>query len=188
MTEPILAAIARAATDVTGATAGWVVAVVADDLRVRAVAGDAPESLVGSVVSAAAGGAAAYVVESGQPLALAARSGDDRAAASLAAALDRAAGSVLCVPCEADDAVVGALELVDKAGGGSFSFDDVELVTLLAGIAGVALASGAGGEVGPDAPSPSDLAAGLARLATEAPARYRAVAEVVATLVTADSL
>lgn len=181
MTEPVLAAIAKAAADVTGAAAGWLVAVEADRLVVRAVAGEAPDSLVGTEVTAGEG-AAAYVVASGQPLALTARAGDPRAAEGLAAVLGRPAGSVLCVPCEVLDGVTGALELLDKAGGGSFSFDDVELATLLAGIAGVALAAAVPSGV-PAPPSPSALAAGLARLAADAPDRYPAVAQVVATLV-----
>ncbi|MFN2504416.1 MAG: GAF domain-containing protein [Acidimicrobiales bacterium] len=189
MTDPVLQAIAKAAADFTGAAAGWVVGTAGDRLVVRAVAGDAPPSLVGAQAPDGAG-PAEYVVTSGQPLALASRVGDPRAAEGLAAVLGRPPGSVLCVPCEVDDAVVGALELVDKAGGGSFSFDDVELATLLAGIAGVALVSGHEGRAGTAAapPSPSDLADGLARLAATAPTRYPAVAEVVATLVSGDGL
>lgn len=182
--EPVLAAIARSATEVTGAAAAWLVGVEGDRLVVRAVAGEAPASLVGSRVAVDAG-AAGYVISSGQPLALASRAGDPRASDGLAAALGRPPGSVVCVPCEVDGAVLGALELVDKSGGGNFSFDDVELANLLAGIAGVALGSGgAGGR--PAAPSPSELAAGLARLAAGAPARYTAVAEAVAMLVADD--
>lgn len=180
MTGPVLAAIVIAAADVTGASAGWVVGVDGDELRVRAVAGDAPRSLVGTALAPGAG-AAGYVVASGQPLALASRAADPRAAEGLAAALGRPPGSVLCVPCETEDGVVGALELVDKEGGIGFSFDDVELATLLAGIAGAALAGGT--PVAPTPPSPSELTAGLARLAADAPARYAAVAHAVAALV-----
>jgi sigma-B regulation protein RsbU (phosphoserine phosphatase) len=186
MNDPVLAAIGKAALDVTGAAAGWLVAVDGERLVVRAVAGAAPESLLGTSV-APSGGAVGYVVSSGQPLALATRAGDARAAEGLAAVLGQSPGSVLCVPCEADDAVVGALEVVDKAGGGSFSFDDVELVTVLAGIAGVALVSQqVGAPASAPTPSPSDLADGLARLAADAPARYAAVAAAVTSLVGAD--
>ena len=76
---------------------------------------------------------------------------------------------MLCVPCLHDDAVLGALELVDKAGGGPFSFDDVELVTLLGGIAGAAL-SVRGTEVVPR--SPAEFATELARLASSDPGAY----------------
>ncbi|MDQ6726119.1 MAG: GAF domain-containing protein, partial [Actinomycetota bacterium] len=155
----------------------------------RGVAGEAPESLVGEPLPAGAG-PADYVVASGQPLALASRAGDPRAAEGLAAALGRPPGSVLCVPCEVDDAVVGALELVDKAAGASFSFDDVDLATLLAGIAAVAIVSAGGDRApgGPASPSPSDVADALARMAATAPARYAAVAEVVLALVPGDGL
>jgi GAF domain-containing protein len=89
---------------------------------------------------------------------------------------------VLCVPC-GDDEIVGALELVDKAGGAAFSFDDVELATLLAGIAGVAIEARADG---PAAPSARELASGLERLAATDAARYDTVARAVAALVAGD--
>ncbi len=186
--EPVLDAIAKAATTVTSAAAGWVVAVDGDRLVVRAVAGDAPASLVGRSVTPG-DGPTGYVVAAAQPLALASRADDPRAADGLMAALGHPPGSVLCVPCEIDDRVVGAMELVDKADDGRFSYDDVELASVLAGIAAVALVAGSEGEGDspglrpPPPPSPSELAAGLARLAAEAPARYPAIAEVVATLV-----
>lgn len=182
----MLAAILKAAAGVTGAAAGWVVCVDDDHIEVRAVVGDAPPSLLGTDIPFGSG-AIGYVVASGQPVALTSPAGEQREADGLAAALGRTAGSVLCVPCEAEDQIVGAIELVDKSGGGSFSFDDVELATLLAGVAGVALAAGghAAGRA-PVPPSPAALADGLARLAADAPARYLAVVEVVAGLLKDD--
>ena len=80
--------------------------------------------------------------------------------------------SVLCVPCAHDDDVLGVLELVDKAGGGPFTFDDVELITVLANIAGSALAESAGGVVR----SPDELGGELRQLAADDPTAYVAVA------------
>ena len=84
-------------------------------------------------------GTVGYVVSSGQPMAIAPRGADPRLSEGLGARLGRMPASLLCVPCHHEDAIVGALELVDKAGGAPFSIDDVELVTLLGGIAGAAL-------------------------------------------------
>ena len=56
--------------------------------------------------------------------------------------------------------MVGALELVDKEGGGTFSFDDLEMATLLGSIAGTALKEGTGAGRAP--PTPSELARSLA--------------------------
>ena len=68
--------------------------------------------------------------------------------------------------------------MVDKAGGG-FSIDDIELATLLAGIAGAALADGAPVAAPPD---PAELGAALAALARSEPLRYAAVARVLSVL------
>jgi hypothetical protein len=70
----------------------------------------------------------------------------------------------------------GALEVVDKAGGGRFTFDDVELVTLLAGIAAAALTTSAPALI---APRPTELAGDLQRLAETDAVRYAAVATAV---------
>jgi hypothetical protein len=81
----------------------------------------------------------------------------------------------VCVPCERDGEVVGALQLVDKAAG-SFTFDDVEIVTLLGTIAGAALT-----EAVPGLPPPAPAALGrdLERLAATDPSRYGTVASIL---------
>ena len=75
--------------------------------------------------------------------------------------------------------MIGALELIDKEGTSRFTFDDVEIVTLLAGIAAAALAAAAPATV---LPSPSELAADLQRLATADVRRYAAVAGALTAL------
>ena len=87
---------------------------------------------------------------------------------------------MLSVPCATDDGVFGALEVIDKQDGGRFTIDDVEIVTLLGGIAGAALAdtSDATATVIP----PEELAGELRQLAAGDPARYASVAGVVRAL------
>jgi phosphoserine phosphatase RsbU/P len=176
--NPVLQAISRAALDATAAAAGWVLAVEGEELRAVAAAGERSDELVGTQLPAGVG-LPGYVVSSGQPIAIVPRGTDPRLAEGLGARLGRLPASMLCVPCLHDDAVVGALELVDKAGGGPFSFDDVELVTLLGAIAGAAL-SMAGAEVA--ARSPAEFATELAQLAASDPEAYARLSSVLEAL------
>jgi GAF domain-containing protein len=173
----VLMSITRAAVDATGATLGWLVALDGDGLRVVAAAGaDVPVDLVDTRV--AAGGAAALVLASGQPMAVVPRSNDEQFSRGVPAAIGVTPTSVLCVPC-GEDQVMGALEVINKAGGGSFSFDDVEIATLLAGIAGAALSSDARART---VPSPRELANDLEVLAAQDPSRYATIAGVLGAL------
>jgi sigma-B regulation protein RsbU (phosphoserine phosphatase) len=176
--NPVLQAIARAALDATGAEASWVLGVEGDRLRAMGAAGPRVGELLGVAIPVGAG-TVGYVVSSGQPMAIAPRGGDPRLSEGLGARLGRMPASVLCVPCHHEDAIVGALELVDKAGGVPFSFDDVELVTLLGGIAGAAL-SVAGAEVPPR--PPAELAGELVELAGSDPAAYARLSVVLEAL------
>jgi GAF domain-containing protein len=179
--RPTLVAVVTAAVDATGATAGWLLEHHDGDLVVVAVHGGTPAwatSLLGRHAGATTG-SAALVVQSGQPVALQPGSGslDDELGTEL---LQRSPVSLVCVPCLDGDAVVGALQLVDKAGGGPFDFDDVELASLLGTIAGAALREV--GAVAVDAPTPERLGRDLARLADADPARFAAAATVVEAL------
>ncbi|HTT91897.1 MAG TPA: GAF domain-containing protein, partial [Acidimicrobiales bacterium] len=176
--NPVLQAVARAALDATGAGAGWVLALEGDKLRAVGAAGEGTGELYGTQLPAGAG-TAGYVVSSGQPIAIAPRGGDPRLGGGLGARLGKPATAVLCVPCFHDDAVVGALELVDKAGRQQFSYDDVELVTLLGGIAGAAL-----GVAGPEtaARPPAEFSAELAQLASSDPTAYARLSVVLEAL------
>jgi GAF domain-containing protein len=175
--NPVARAVLQAAVDATGAARGWLVAVAEDQAHLVAVEalGEGTGALTGTVVPAGTG-TAGFVVDSGQPVVLSGTGADPRLGEGLAALLDRPPLGVLSVPCADDDGVVGALELADKAGAGSFTFDDVELATLLGGIAAVAL--GAASEV-PVAPDPRHLAGELSRLAEADPGRYATVASVL---------
>jgi GAF domain-containing protein len=174
--SPVLGAIVRAAVDTTAALAGWVFAARDDRLVVVAAAGEAPAQWLGRAVPAGRG-AAGFVMASSQPLALQPSRGD-RAVEDVADVLGRWPGSVIAVPCDVDGRTVGVLELVDKVDGGTFSFDDLELATLLAGLAAHAIDGGAP----PPAPTvadPGDLARRIASLATTDPTRYARLAPVI---------
>lgn len=176
--DPVLQAVARAALGATGAESSWVLRLDRDLLRAVAAAGPWAGHLLGAELPVGVG-TAGYVVSSGQPMALVPRGPDARLVEGLGARLGREPASVLCVPCQDDDVVVGALELVDKAGGVPFSFDDVELVTLLGGIAGPALRA-AGGQAA--ARPPAEFATELAHLATSDPAAYARLSVVLEAL------
>jgi phosphoserine phosphatase RsbU/P len=172
----VLQSIIGSAAATTGAEAGWIV--VPRDGQLEVVAALGSTDLMGATVAADAG-TAAYVLASGQPVAMVPRADDAQAAEGVAALLGTRPGSVLCVPCAHDDDVLGVIELVDKAGGGPFSFDDVELVTVLAGIAGAALRDR---DPGVDVRSADELGAELRQLAGADPAAYVRVATVVEAL------
>lgn len=175
--DPVLDAVARAAVTAGGATAGWVVVRDKDELRVAAAAGDGTAVLLGMVI-APDDGPSGFVIGSAQPVALARREAPDDAD-DIGARLGARPGTTLCVPCGDENEVFGALEVVDKAGGGTFTFDDVEIVTLLGTIAGAALA---GGPTGADVVSPTELGADLERAALEDPRRYAALASAISAL------
>jgi GAF domain-containing protein len=175
----VLQTIVQSAVDATAASQGWVLALHGDEFAVVAATGGQAGTLIG-VRTPAGAGTAGFVVASGQPMAMAPRPDDPRSAEGIYALLEQRPTSVLCVPCGTEDEVVGVLELVDKVGGGTFSFDDVELATLLAGIAGSALDSS--GETSPAARSPAEFGAELQRVAAADPSAYGRVASVLEAL------
>jgi GAF domain-containing protein len=177
-TDPVLRAVAEAAAQLTGGSASWIVAIEHDRLRVMAAVGDAAAHLQGANPPGGEG-TVGYVTASGQPLAL--RGGDDdRFAQGVCGLLERRPDAVLCVPCLSDDGVVGALEVIDKADGQAFTFDDLEEATVLAGVAGAALAAGA--LTRRYVLSPTALSGELLRLAAVDPDRYAAISAVMSAL------
>ena len=177
----MLHAIVKAAVDVTAAAGGWILGREGGRLRVRAAAGvEIDTARLDGLTIDEGSGTAGFVIASGQPLALSARADDPRLAEGVAGHLGRRPSTVLCVACEAGDDVVGALEMVDKAGGAAFSFDDVELATLLASIGAVALV--ATDHTPAAVASPASLGTDLHRLADTDPARYAVVASAVGVL------
>ena len=99
----------------------------------------------------------------------------------MGSALTLAAVPPACFVCRACETTSSSVpwSFVDKAGGAPFSFDDVEVVTLLAGIAGVAL-----GVAGMEVPSrpPAEFGAELAHIASSDPAAYARLSVVLEAL------
>jgi GAF domain-containing protein len=176
--DPVLQAIIQAAIDATAAQRGWIVSSDPTEMRIVAGAGDGVSALVGQTIELGSG-AAGFVIDSGQPIALVPRDDDPRFEHGVTALLGHRPSSVLTVPCANDEDVVGALELIDHVGGGGFTFDDVELATLLAGIAGVALTRDVGGNT---VAAPQQLSSELTRLSEVDPNRYAAIATVISAL------
>jgi GAF domain-containing protein len=179
--ERVLQSLVEAAVVGTGGTDGWLLTRHGDALEVVGASGPHAADVVGAMV-AADEGTAGFVLESGQPMAISPRADDPRAATGVVAIIGQRPTSVLCIPCESEDGVAGVLEIIDKAGGSMFSFDDVELATLLAGVAGVALETRATSQLAVVAPE--ELAGELRRLAGTDPSRYAIVASLVAALIT----
>ncbi len=176
--SPILQSVLRSAIEATGAAQGWILETAGEEFVVRAAAGT-DVHLVGQRVPLDSG-FAGYVASSGQPIAMSPRRDDARGAQGVAALVGTQPGSVLAVPCGVGDTIDGVLELVEKHGGGPFTFDDVEIATLLAGIAGTALQ--ADSERTATVASPQQIGADLARLATADPARYATLANFLGTV------
>lgn len=73
-------------------------------------------------------GIAGFVAETGQPMALANVNADPRFHHDIGQSLGYIPQTMLCVPIQHDDAIIGVIQLLDKAGGASFTQWDIELV------------------------------------------------------------
>jgi GAF domain len=177
LSRPTYQAIVQAAVEATGSAGGWLLGVNEGSFTVLAVYGhgghDGAADRVGERVGA--DGAAGFVATSGQPAAMQISTDDvdnDGAGGGVGTP-----SAILAVPCGTEE-VIGVVELVDPAGG-AYSFDDVEVVSMLADVAGAAMTeTGAG----PAPPSPAALARGLELLAASDAGRYAAVARAVESL------
>jgi hypothetical protein len=178
--------VCESAMDATAAEVGWVGLVEGQAVLVIAAAADDPvvaSSMVGRRLAVDAG-SVGFVLQSGQPMALhpagrigGAASATDEPAVAL---LGRPPLSLLCAPCAGPADAVGVLQVLDKGGGGAFSFDDVEVVTLLGTVMGAALVDV--GAVVDELPPPARLGHDLSGLADTDPARYATVARLVDSL------
>ncbi|WP_370324701.1 GAF domain-containing protein [Euzebya sp.] len=178
--DPVLTAVTAAATRATGAAVGLLLRAEGRVLRVVATAGAVPPDVLGEPISIG-DGVAGYVVAAGQPLVLSAGSADPRLGEGTASLLGTNPSSVLAVPVQGDEHVLGVIELLDAIDG-TFGVDDTEQATLHAGVAAAALADErlAGMR---DVPDPAELAAELRRLAAADPSRYATVATILQSLV-----
>ena len=167
----VLDAIARAVLDATGAAAAWVVVAGPTGEPVVAAVAGRSSATVGSPAPAA--GSAVLAISSGMPAARTFSSDD--ATGNGAAGLDEHPGSVLTVPF-GEPGGGGAIEVAGRAV--PFTIDDIEVVSLLADVAGAAAAESTE-PVGAAGPSPDELAGELRALAVHDPRRYRDVAAVI---------
>lgn len=173
--------VCESAVESAAASLGWLGVLNGNAVSIVAAAGDDPAvaaSLVGQQVPRDVG-AVGFVLQSGQPMAVqpSGKAGGDHGSTQL---LGRTPQSLVCVPCVAAGDPIGVLQLIDKVGGGGFTFDDVEIVTLLGTVAGAALADV--GAVTEDVPSPALLGSALAGLADTDPEQYAKVALVVTSM------
>lgn len=175
LADPVLQAVLEAAVAGTGGTDGWLFALRGDRLEVVAVTGPGTGDVLGTTVRADSG-TAGFVVGADQPIATGLRPEDARATSGMTAIGRRPPSSVLSIPCDTEEGVAGALEVVDKVDGGRFTFDDVELATLLAGIAGVVLRERPSLR---GVPAPDELIAELRRLADRDLSLYATVSTLV---------
>jgi sigma-B regulation protein RsbU (phosphoserine phosphatase) len=178
--------VCESAVDATAAEIGWVGVVDGGEVVVVAASSADPTtaaSMVGRRLAVGAG-SVGFVLQSGQPMALhpAGRTGGTATGADepAAALLGRPPLSLLCAPCSGASDAVGVLQVLDKGGGGAFSFDDVEVVTLLGTVMGAALVDA--GAASDELPPPARLGRDLSGLADTDPARYATVARLVDSL------
>jgi GAF domain-containing protein len=172
--RPTFEALVRAAVEATGAERGWLLRLDGNALTVIASFGHPGASdQIGSQRGLV--GIAGFVTASSQPAAVRIRPDDaDNLGAGGADGVPR---SVLAAACGVGE-VRGVLEVVDGVGG-SFSFDDVETLSLLADIAGAALSED---DQIAAPPAPAVLAHALDALAGTDAARYAEVARAIEAL------
>lgn len=180
--DPVMSSVLRAAREATGASRALLLAIDVDRLTVVAADGDDTAHAVGTGVDIGTG-VAGFVAASGQPVALRPSSTDQRLEDDVATALGWQPRAVLTVPCLGSESITGVLELLDPERAEGFDFDDVEMATSLAGVAGTVLEQAG---VGSAVPSPAELQVGLTALSQAEPARYATVASLVQALIDGD--
>lgn len=170
----LLRVIVDEAVAATGATQGWLVVVDDGGASVAAASGPVADR-VGEAV--ALDGARGLALASGQATALLPGPSDTSNAG--VAGWEGIPPSLLVAP-GGDGRVL--LEVAGRAGDGGFAFEDLEALASLATI-GAAAADEDG--AADDVPSPGQLAAELSALAAADPGRYREVARLVDSLLSA---
>jgi GAF domain-containing protein len=177
--ERILRSIVEATVDLFDAEAASI-ALLEDGgrLRFRVAAGERGEGVVGLTVESGEG-VAGYVAATGQPMALADVGADPRFGRATAQATGYLPRSLLAVPLELGDRVIGVLEVLDRRGDRPFDLADVARAGVFARQAAVAIDVGRV-EAGMD----RILVDALARLAADQPpaAAERLVAGAIARL------
>ena len=113
----------------------------ADRLVFTVAAGDQGQGVIGLTIGPAEG-VAGYVFSSGQPLALSDVERDARFGRTTAERTGYVPRSLVAVPLLDDEGILGVLEVLDKRGeGATFDLRDIELATVFARQAAVAIRS-----------------------------------------------
>jgi GAF domain-containing protein len=111
-----------------------------DRLVFAVAAGDQGQGVVGLAIGSSEG-VAGYVFSTGQPLALSDVASDARFGRQTAEQTGYVPRSLIAVPLVDDEGILGVLEILDKRGDGGFDLHDVELATVFARQATVAIRS-----------------------------------------------
>lgn len=109
-----------------------------DRLVIRVAAGDAGDSAVGLAFPASEG-IAGYVFTTGQPLAVSDTATDPRFDRATAEATGYVPRSILAVPLLDDEGTIGVLEVLDKRGDAGFLLRDLDMASVFARQAAVAI-------------------------------------------------
>lgn len=113
---------------------------VTDRLVFTVAAGEHGQGVVGLAIGSSEG-VAGYVFSTGQPLALSDVASDARFGRETAEQTGYVPRSLIAVPLVDDEGILGVLEVLDKRGDGGFDLRDVELATVFARQATVAIRS-----------------------------------------------
>jgi len=139
-------AVLRSIVDATAALFGAEAASLAlhdpatDRLVFAVAAGQQGQGVVGLAIGSSEG-VAGYVFSTGQPLALSDVASDARFGRQTAEQTGYVPRSLIAVPLVDDEGILGVLEILDKRGDGGFDLHDVELATVFARQATVAIRS-----------------------------------------------
>jgi len=169
--HPLFQTIIDEAVDATQAGTGWLLAAEGRHLKVLAVAAGSSAHVGQSVTI---GGARGLALTMGQTSAQQPPHGDHTNEGGGGAL--GVPKSLLAAPCGNED-TVGVLEVASKEGDAAFNFEDIELLTSLATIAGSAIA-----EFEADTSAvrpPSQVGADLMELSASDPDLYRDVVRVI---------
>jgi GAF domain-containing protein len=146
LAPPAGTAVLRSIVDATAALFGAEAASLAlhdpatDRLVFEVAAGERGQGVVGLVIESSQG-VAGYVFSTGQPLALSDVASDARFGRDTAEQTGYVPRSLIAVPLVDDEGTLGVLEVLDKRGDGGFDLRDVELASVFARQATVAIRS-----------------------------------------------
>jgi GAF domain-containing protein len=111
-----------------------------EELVFHMASGGAEQAIVGMRVPVGSG-IAGWVVTSGQPIAIQDAARDPRFARDIAESLGYVPNTILAMPLETDREIIGAIEVLDPRGGGPGGASDLELLSLFARQAALAIES-----------------------------------------------